>query len=348
MGQEIVYCRKCQTRLVSSDFEKGTAFRIEGIASCDKCSAEVLRMLPPDKIQGFLHQIGKAKKNAAPPEKAAPRPENRRGTGSIPIVPAVPKTSRTPSKSKGWGPAVWIGLAVGAAGLVVLILMFAGRSDTVEPIPERSAPPKTPPPVAPSRESKATVAAGLKAKALEAQRKGAAEEVKALREQVARLGAPELLADFDSAVKPAVEPAKGPRARIVRIENPFPILSLAEVQVFSGAENVALKGRASQISTGLDAYANRAIDGNTDGNWGANSTTHTEGAAVPSWWEVDLGAMVSIDRVIVWNRTDAGLGNRLMGYSVLLLDEARTLVASRIDEGSPNPSTEHVFGGTRR
>jgi hypothetical protein len=96
--------------------------------------------------------------------------------------------------------------------------------------------------------------------------------VKALRERTAKLSMPELLAHFDraikpteGAVKPAIEPGKGPRARIVRIENTGPILSPAEVQVFSGGVSVALKGTESQISTGVDGYANRAIDGNTDG-----------------------------------------------------------------------------------
>ena len=67
------------------------------------------------------------------------------------------------------------------------------------------------------------------------------------------------------------------RGRYVRIEIPdrSEYLHMAEVQVFSGDENVALGGTARQSSTGWDAIANRAIDGNTNGNWGANSVSHT-------------------------------------------------------------------------
>ncbi len=63
--------------------------------------------------------------------------------------------------------------------------------------------------------------------------------------------------------------AAGPRARFVRIELPGKgkFLQLAEVQVFSGSENVALKGRATQKSTYADAVAARAIDGNTSGEF---------------------------------------------------------------------------------
>ncbi|HVE38804.1 MAG TPA: hypothetical protein VNM14_02880 [Planctomycetota bacterium] len=91
MGNEIVYCRKCQTRLLNSDFERGAAFKIDGIASCDKCSADVLKLLPPDKIQDFLHQIAKSKKAPSASERPAPRPELRSSTNSIPIVPHTPK-----------------------------------------------------------------------------------------------------------------------------------------------------------------------------------------------------------------------------------------------------------------
>ena len=57
-----------------------------------------------------------------------------------------------------------------------------------------------------------------------------------------------------------------PTGRFVRISLPGKdrILSLAEVQVFSGAENVALKGEAKQSSTDYDGPAKLAIDGNTE------------------------------------------------------------------------------------
>src|SRR6476619_7292973 len=94
MGNEIVYCRNCQTRLLNSDFERGAAFKIDGIASCDKCSADVLKLLPPDRLQEFLRQTAKSKQASPAPAKPTTRPEHRNGTTSIRIIPAVPKTGR--------------------------------------------------------------------------------------------------------------------------------------------------------------------------------------------------------------------------------------------------------------
>jgi hypothetical protein len=126
---------------------------------------------------------------------------------------------------------------------------------------------------------------------------------------------------------PAVDPAAGPHtARFVRIELPGDnrMLSLAEVQVFAGGENIAPKGKATQSSTAFDGPASLAIDGNTDGHYfDAKSTTHTGTEADP-WWEVDLGSQPTLEKVAIWNRTDsAGIGARLNGVRILLLDADR-------------------------
>jgi len=144
--------------------------------------------------------------------------------------------------------------------------------------------------------------------------------------------------------------AKAPTAKIVRVELPGKqrILHLAEVQVFSGAENVALKGRARQSSTDFGGDARRANDGNTNGDYGANSVSHTSSEDNP-WWEVDLGQPMAIDRVVVWNRTDGGeaISSRTKNYKVLLLDGARKTVEERQSEPYPNPKAEHVYDGVR-
>ena len=46
MGQEVVYCFKCQTRLLGSDFERGKAFRVEAQAACPDCVRSLLANLP--------------------------------------------------------------------------------------------------------------------------------------------------------------------------------------------------------------------------------------------------------------------------------------------------------------
>src|SRR5205823_13275185 len=126
-----------------------------------------------------------------------------------------------------------------------------------------------------------------------------------------------------------------PRARFIRVELPGTqrVLSLAEVQVFNGRENVAPKGKASQSSTDGGAEAGRAIDANTGGDFDAASTTLTNPQDNP-WWEVDLGADALIEEIAIWNRTDRGLGTRLADFKVLALDAERKSVWEK-SIGSP-------------
>ena len=135
----------------------------------------------------------------------------------------------------------------------------------------------------------------------------------------------------------AAEPGPVP-ARYVRVEltGPTRILSLAEVQVFSGERNVAAGGRASQSSSAFGGDAGRAVDGNTDGDFHtANSTTHTEQSEDP-WWEVDLGAAAAVDRVVVWNRNTSE--ERLADFRLVLLDENRKVLWDAEVAQPPRPS----------
>ena len=122
----------------------------------------------------------------------------------------------------------------------------------------------------------------------------------------------------------------GPAAvggRYVRIELPQRgtpvkegrILSVAEVEVFSGGGNVALRSTATQ-SKGRTA-ASVAIDGNTDGRTNA---THSDVGAWDPWLEIDLGKTAVIESLVVWNRPK--LSDRLNGFLVTVLDEGREVV----------------------
>ncbi len=145
---------------------------------------------------------------------------------------------------------------------------------------------------------------------------------------------------------PAGQPLKG---RFVRIEIPGSqkILSLAEVQVFQGAENVARTGKATQSSTDYDGPPPLAIDGNTDGRYvEAKSTTHTAISDNP-WWEVELKAATSIDRLAIWNRTDNGVGSRLAQFRVAILDDNRQVVWEKTVAEPPNPSLDLSLSGSR-
>jgi azurin len=129
--------------------------------------------------------------------------------------------------------------------------------------------------------------------------------------------------------------AKG-GARYVRISLPRRgTLTLAEVEVFAGGANVALRGTARQSSTANGAVAARAIDGKTHGIFGMNSQTHSAENENEPWWEVDLGSEQPVDAVTVWNRTEDNLWKRLEGFTLSLLDGARQEVA--VQKAVPAP-----------
>lgn len=127
--------------------------------------------------------------------------------------------------------------------------------------------------------------------------------------------------------------------RFVRVELPGQdkILSLAEVQVFVGEVNVALKSRATQSSTAFGGEAARAIDGETDGDYTRNSTTHTDTEQDP-WWEIELNGEQAVDHVAIWNRTGGGLPPRLNGAKLQLLDTERKLLFEHTYQMAPEVS----------
>lgn len=138
------------------------------------------------------------------------------------------------------------------------------------------------------------------------------------------------------------------RGRYVRIELPGKqkILSLAEVQVSSGGKNAAAEGKPSQSSEAFAGPPRLAIDGNTNGDYTAKSTTHTKTEDNP-WWEVDLGSVKPIGGVTVWNRTDNNLHTRLANFRVLVLNDERQPVAQKDVAPAPNPKADVLLDGPR-
>ena len=99
----------------------------------------------------------------------------------------------------------------------------------------------------------------------------------------------------EKASAASAEIATGKPARYVRIELPGNkrILTLAEVEVFSGGKNVTHGGKATQSSTHSNADAKRAIDGNKSPDWNKGGQTHTKNAGEKNpWWELDLGQSI--------------------------------------------------------
>ncbi|MCH2106435.1 MAG: hypothetical protein MK291_07335 [Planctomycetes bacterium] len=128
------------------------------------------------------------------------------------------------------------------------------------------------------------------------------------------------------------------------------ILSLAEVEIFSGRENVAPKGVASQSTTYQGGGAGLAIDGILDGAHSAGSVSHTDSKAadgappLEAWWEVDLSAPLPIDQITIWNRTDC-CQERLRDYDLVLLDADRQEVMRLGPNPSPPIYRDHLLSG---
>lgn len=130
--------------------------------------------------------------------------------------------------------------------------------------------------------------------------------------------------------------AGGAVGRYVQVQlNGTNFLSLAEVKVRPFRTNLAQAGVATHSSTLYGAQAARANDGNTDGNYGNGSVTHTNSQA-SAWWQVDLGAVRRVESIEIWNRTDC-CADRLNNYTVSVLNASGTTVWSNVQSSSPNP-----------
>lgn len=138
--------------------------------------------------------------------------------------------------------------------------------------------------------------------------------------------------------------------RFVRIDlkGKGKMIHLAEVEVLSGNENLARRGKATQSSTYAQGAAARAIDGDTDGNYSNESVSHTAANQSDPWWEVDLGQESPIDRIAIWNRTDNALASRLDGFSLTILSAERKPLWTNTYSKAPDESVTVALDGSRQ
>jgi uncharacterized protein (TIGR02145 family) len=128
----------------------------------------------------------------------------------------------------------------------------------------------------------------------------------------------------------------GRTARYIRIQSALSAeLNIAEVIVMGslnptqpGLTNIAHNKPVTQSSTQYGGVPERAVDGNTSGDWDNGSVTHTyynENA----WWEVDLGGIYNINTIELWNRTNSCCMDRLSDFYVFASDDA--FVSKQLD-----------------
>jgi hypothetical protein len=103
--------------------------------------------------------------------------------------------------------------------------------------------------------------------------------------------------------------------------------------------NLALSRPASQSSTAFGGDALRAVDGNTNGDWDANSVTHSGNEQNP-WWQVDLGARYDLHSIKLWNRTDC-CAERLSDVYVFVADSP--FISASINETINRPDVSAYF-----
>jgi hypothetical protein len=146
-----------------------------------------------------------------------------------------------------------------------------------------------------------------------------------------------VLNDLKLSVSPA-QPA-APAGRFVRVELPGRkrLLSLAEVQVFTGDKNLALGGKGQPIQHHLRRRAG-ARDRRQHQRRFLRRLDHPHRRVDRPVVGGGPGKLAPVDRVVLWNRTDSNLQSRLKDARVILLDESRKPVwESRISE-VPDPS----------
>ncbi len=156
-----------------------------------------------------------------------------------------------------------------------------------------------------------------------------------------------LLAGLPRELASPVARGKQILGRYVRIELPGRqrTLTLAEVEVYSNGQNVARKGKATQSTTDHGGEASRAIDGNKSGTFGAGGQTHTKEGQRNPWWELDLGADLPIESIVVYNRTDGNLSRRLEGFTLRVLDKDRNTTFEKTRVPAPEPSATYAVNG---
>ncbi|MFT5109154.1 MAG: hypothetical protein ACI9UA_004801, partial [Pseudoalteromonas tetraodonis] len=106
----------------------------------------------------------------------------------------------------------------------------------------------------------------------------------------------------DAKPLPPAKPSKvsGRFVRIEAVKGHSGFITISEVEIYSSGKNIARAGTAKQSSNyGGGSVAGKAIDGTNDGTFASCACTLEQ---TDPWWEIDLGALESIDHILVYNR----------------------------------------------
>jgi hypothetical protein len=173
MGNEIVYCTQCQTRLLAGDFDNAKAVWSSDKPYCVSCIMGLVASLGPEEEQRILEQL--AQKRAV---QSGASDTPRRGTSKKTSTSRIPvvKTERRMAADSGPNPVVLSLVGIAIVLVIVLALLLGGGGGkpaetprnverTVKiPRPETAA---MPPPTEPPRDLSAARREEAARKALE-------------------------------------------------------------------------------------------------------------------------------------------------------------------------------------
>jgi hypothetical protein len=158
MGQEILYCAICSSRVLGSDVEKGKAVKAGHRAACPACREELLASLSPGELRAL--------ERAAPAPSRTPSPTPRTGMAhlrsSTRRIPVQSRTSALPLLG-GLGALILVGVIVAVAG-GGSSTPPAARQET--PSLRQAKPPEVPTPAPPAPDFKEELRLALARKAL--------------------------------------------------------------------------------------------------------------------------------------------------------------------------------------
>ncbi len=138
MGQEILYCFKCQERITGGDLAASKALRFGARTACKKCVPDLLANLSDKERMDLVSKVQSGT-------------DLRAGSGRMPVSTSTPRPRAmpVPAPAPGGGSALPWALGGGAVVLVlvgVIALMNSGGPPPVRDIP-------SPPPPKPAAES---------------------------------------------------------------------------------------------------------------------------------------------------------------------------------------------------
>ena len=141
MGQEILYCFKCQVRITSADLDSSNALRFGTRTACRKCVPDLLAGLTDQERKDLVSRV-----------QAPKKPATARFT--VPATPR-PKAYAVASDGRSNQVVLWSIGGVAAALVVGIVLLVTGGSSSPPPTRDPSPPPAPRGPEESSREKAA-------------------------------------------------------------------------------------------------------------------------------------------------------------------------------------------------